>query len=265
VSLGDENPMVRFAAVSALEYASPQIKIKYLPKLLKDSNIRVRTEAAKILAPYGKDIEKTALSADLNYAIKSYVEAQGAVAETPAAHMNLGNLYITIGEPGKAQMEYEIALDLDSLFVPGYANLADLYRAKGDESMARKILERGLKIFPDNASLNFALGLSLVRQKQLERSLVYLDKATYGDTSPRYYYVYFIALNTAEKPRKAVLILKKGLKRYPNDESLLIQAVQLYQKKNQVGKARVYARRLTELVPENRDYQNLLSGIDASR
>jgi Flp pilus assembly protein TadD len=73
----------------------------------------------------------------------------------------------------------------------------DLYRSRGNETEAEKVLRQATKVIPDDAHAHHALGLSLVRQKRTTESIEELHKAsTLNPNNARYAYVYVVALNS---------------------------------------------------------------------
>ena len=99
------------------------------------------------------------------------------------------------GEMVAAEQEYRAALQLDTRFVPAWANLADLMRLQGREAEAETILRQGLELSPQDATLHHALGLSLVRQQRGPEALRELKRATDLDPrNERFAYVYEVAL-----------------------------------------------------------------------
>ena len=100
----------------------------------------------------------------------------------------------------KAEAELKTSLSLDPSFAPGAVNLADLYRAQNRDDEGERVLKDALSRSPDDASLEDALGLLMVRQKRGAQALDLLGAASRSDPgNARYAYVYAIALNDAGK------------------------------------------------------------------
>ena len=107
-------------------------------------------------------------------------------------------------------------------------NQADLYRAKGQDQLAIPLLKQALKIDPQNAATNYAMGLLMIRLKQLDKATDYLKiTATQTPENSHYNYVYAVALFESGKQELAVSILKKALQSNPND-SQIISALAAY-------------------------------------
>jgi tetratricopeptide (TPR) repeat protein len=125
--LGDPDPLVRRAALGALESLPPATRLGAAG--LEDPVRDVRLEAARVLA----DLSRTHLPEDraraLAGALAQYRAAQELTADLPEARLNLGLLAVRTGDATAAEAAYRQALALDPGFLPGYVNLADLYRA----------------------------------------------------------------------------------------------------------------------------------------
>ena len=188
--------------------------------------------------------------AQLDKAIAEYVESELVMAERPEAQVNLGNHYAARGATDRAVTAYETALELDSGFVPAYANLADLYRRSSDEAAAEEVLRRAIKISSDSADLRHALGLSLIRQQRLPDGVVELQRAAkLSPANPRYVYVYAVALNSTGKPKQAIMVLQGAHNAHPNDTDILSALVAFNRDAGNDRQAARYAEKLQVLLP----------------
>jgi Flp pilus assembly protein TadD len=99
----------------------------------------------------------------------------------------------------EAKTEFTSALSLDPSFTPAAVDLADLDRELGCETEGDRVLRDAIARSPNDASLQHALGLLLVRQGHgQEAALDRLATAARLDQSnARFVYVYAVALNDA--------------------------------------------------------------------
>ena len=166
----------------------------------------------------------------LEQAIAEYRQAQEVNAERPESHLNLGLLAMMTGNAQEAEREYRTALRLDPAFAPGYINLADLYRQQRQDASGEQLLHEGIKATGDNADLQYALGLLLVRQKRLDEALNYLRQAAaLADDNPHYVYVYALALEgTGDTPR-ALTVLTQANQRHPGNPEIIAALEKLQQ------------------------------------
>ena len=246
--LADESPMVRETTLTLLESAPPAIRVRLAFPLLSDPVRAVRIEAARVLAgiPGGElsDDQQALLENGQN----EYVAAQQAMAERPEAQTNLGNFHAAQGEFAEAVSAYKAALELNQRYVPAYANLADLYRSRGDETEAEKVLRQAVTVLPESGDIQHALGLSLVRQKRIGDAIESLEKAArYSPDNGRYVYVYAVALDSVGRTAQAILVLQGAHHQHPADRDILNALVTFHRKLGNEKAAREYAGKLTRL------------------
>ena len=124
-------------------------------------------------------------------------------------------------------------------------NLADLYRASGREADSEVLLRNALSTAFDKAPIQHTLGLSLVRQKKMSLALEMLQAAAHGESaSPRYVYVYGIALNSEGNPRQAIKELEKGLEQFPGDRQILSALASIHHEQGNEALAKKYQEQL---------------------
>lgn len=72
----------------------------------------------------------------------------------PEILVGKGNALIMLGKEPEAAISFQKAIQLNQRYMPAYAALADLYKKSGQIDAARRLLDYGLKIEPQNKSLN---------------------------------------------------------------------------------------------------------------
>ena len=227
-AVGDADPLVRRAALAALELLPPDARIAPAVPLLGDPVRIVRIEAARVLAAVRPEALSQDTRAVYERAAADFVAAQRANADRPESLTNLGTFFAARRRVADAEREFRAALALDRAFVPAYVNLADLYRAEQREPDVRSVLEEGLKAVPDDAALHYALGLALVRAKRPAEALTHLERAAArAPDNARFVYTYAVGLHSAGRPREAAAVLEKGLARHPNDPDMQQFLVQI--------------------------------------
>lgn len=260
--LESEDARTRVAAVDALQRLAPAARAPLLLPLLDDPVRAVRIQAAAQLAPVPAERLDADDRARLARGIEEYVAAQELNADQPEANLNLGVLYVGLGELDRARRSYRQALRRSPWFVPGYVNLADVYRLEGDDASGEQVLRSGLKAVPDSAELHYALGLSRVRQRDLPGALASLERAAELDTgNPRYSYVLAVALASAGKQRNALRVLDEAHRRHPGDREILIALITYYRDAGDRDTAAAYARRLVALDPRDPGARALLDQL----
>jgi tetratricopeptide (TPR) repeat protein len=245
--VADRDPLLRGAAVAALENAEPSDRVRLLAPRLADSMLAVRIEAARALAGMASQVPE-AMKPAFTRALQEYIDVQMFNADRPESWSNLGALYAQRGDGARAAEAYGRAIALDSAFVPAWVNLADFHRATGNETAAAAALRDGIRKSPDNASLHYALGLTLIRQRQMPGALAELKVAArLAPDDAHMGYVYGVALHDTGNAADGIRQLELVLKRNPDDLSVL-QALATYsQEAGRIGDANIYNLRLHDL------------------
>jgi Flp pilus assembly protein TadD len=261
-SLNDADPQVRLAAVDALANTEPAVRRQYLVRMLDDPVRGVRISAARALAgPAERELaanERSRFETVLGELTASYVYN----ADRPEGRFGLGNLYASRGDSGGAIAEYKRAIEIDPTFLAAYANLADVYRARGADGDAEAVLRQGIARNGHAAPLQFALGLTFVRQKRTAESLKALREASrLAPDDARFAYVYAVALNDAKRNSEALKVLADARKHHPYDRDVLTGLAYFTAQAGDRKQALGYAKTLHELDPENPTYERLIAQL----
>lgn len=241
----DANPLLRAAAVSALENTDPATRTRVLGPRLRDSVLEVRIGAARALA--GVSLPEQDREA-FGKALQEYIDVQMFSADRPESWTNLAGLYAQLHDRTRAMTAFGRALALDSAYVPAWVNMADYLRSIGEDGGAQAALESGLRKAPDAATLHYALGLTFIRQKQLPQALSELKAAAQlAPDDPGMSYVYAVALHDTGKPAEAIALLERTLAKHPQDRSVLEALVAYYRQSNDLAKATAASAALQEL------------------
>jgi tetratricopeptide (TPR) repeat protein len=257
--VADDSALVRRAAVRALSNSDPRTSVVTLAPLLHDPVRAVRLEAAEVVAGTPPDAVSSGVGLELNNSFDEYIASQELNADRPEAHLNLGLLYAKEHELAKAETELKIALSLDPAFAPAAVNLADLYRGQNRDKEGEQILRDAMSRSPDDASLQHALGLLMVREKRSAQALALLAAAARIDpNNARYAYVYAIALKDAGQANAAIETLTRSVDAHPYDRDSLAALVTFLEQAGDPAKALVYARRLGDLEPASPEVHRML-------
>jgi len=261
--VADDSPLVRRAAAHALSNSDPTASAKALAPLLSDPVRSVRIETAEVLAGLPANNLPQNLTAAFARATDEYVSAQQLNADRPEAHLNLGLLYARENHFDKAEAELKTALSLDPSFAPAAVNLADLYRGLNRDQEGERVLKGAIDRAPNDASLEHALGLLMVRQKRIAPALDMLAAAARNEpANARYVYVYAVALNDAGQTKAAIETLENSVKVHPYDRDSLAALVTFLEQSGDPTKALTYAKRLDELEPGNPEVHRMLEGLN---
>jgi tetratricopeptide (TPR) repeat protein len=263
-ALGDADPLVRRAAVAAIESLPPDQRSPLAAALLSDPARIVRIEAARVLAVVRPETLDPTARAAYERTAAELVAAQRVNDDRPEARTNLGTYFAARGRVPAAEAELRAALALDPTFVPAYVNLADIYRAEQREPDVRRVLAEGLTAVPDDASLHFALGLALIRAQRPAEGIAHLERAAArAPENARFAYTYAVGLHSTGKPREAVAVLEKALRRRPNDRDVLLALIMFDRDQGAVEPALRYAERLAAQYPDDPEAQRLVAELRA--
>ena len=264
LALGNGDPLVRRAAVTALESLPPAERLTLALTPLSDPSRLVRIEAARVLAPIRPETLDQASRAAYERAAADFVAVQRTNDDRPEARTNLGTYFATRGRVTAAETELRAALALDPTFVPAYVNLADLYRAEQREPDVRRVLAEGLTTAPDDASLHYSLGLALVRAQRTTEALTHFARAAArAPDNARFVYTYAVSLHSTGKPREAIAVLDKALRRHPNDRDVLMALAAFNRDQGAFDQALRYAERLAQQYPDDPEARQLLAQLRA--
>lgn len=248
---GDTDPMVRRGALAGSRGLSLDRRLPLALPLLSDPVRAVRIEAARALA--GTPLTELDASGRvrLEEGFREYAAALRVSEDHPATLTMLGEFYASTGQFGEALEAYQGALALDSTWLPAYLNLADLYRAVGQDRDGVILLEQALDMAPHDANLLHARGLQLIRLGQTGEAAEYLrGAAERAPENPRYTYVLAVLRNSEGDSEQALAVAASGLDRHPYDTGLLSLMVALHLDRGEPELARAYADRLEAVAPD---------------
>ncbi|PMG37074.1 deca-heme c-type cytochrome [Vibrio splendidus] len=241
-----DDEMIRLGAVQGSSGFPFTDRWQILEPLLKDPVLSIRSETAGALVrnwgemnPLQKDQIKPAL--------EEYIEIQQFNADRGFGRTNLGNVYRDLGQYQKAIEFYQGAIEIEPYFENSYANLADLYRAQGNEAKALSTLKQGIEAQPKSSVLPYSTGLSLLRVKDYEQATDYLKQAAEtAQTDPQYWYVYGLAIEKSDV-LAASQSLNKAYQFSRNPQHLYAQCEILARNRHIPGAAKAFEQCISSL------------------
>jgi len=260
--VGDDSALVRRAAARALSSSDPSTRASVVEPLLDDPVRAVRIEAAELLAGTPTDTLPPDVAEAFHQATEEYIAAQQLNDDRPEAHMDLGLLYAKENRLDRAEAELTTALSLDPAFAPAAVDLADLYREQNRDQDGERILQDAIGRAPDDASLQHALGLLMVRERHPAQALDLLAQAAQLDPgNARYAYVYAVALNDAGQARDAIKALETSIQIHPYDRSSLAALASFLKQAGDPVQALSYAQRLQTLDPDDPEVRSMVKEL----
>ncbi len=228
--LKNSDPLLRRAAVSALQPAPPPLRWQILSPHLQDDSRLVRYQLAQTLADVLHQLPD-AERQKLMPLIDEYRASLALSEDSPATQLAIASLELGLGEPEKALAAYRQALRIEPDFVPALLNLAEFYRVTGEENKSLPLYRQALEVAPDSGAANHSYGLFLIRQKQHQAALPYLKAAVaQADAQPRFAFVYAVALDSQGQTQAAVDVLTAAAARWPNQYDSLLTLIHYLEK-----------------------------------
>jgi len=263
---GDPDPLVRMAAVDVLSTLPEAQRLRVLAPRLADPVRAVRIEAARALATAPENALPPGDRARLATSLAEWEQVQRFNADTAGARLSLGALFAERGDVERARQEYEAARRLEPYFAPAAVNLADLYRVQGRDDAGERVLREALARTPDVASLHRALGLLLVRRKNMPEALAEIRRAAeLAPDDPDAQYTLAVALYSSGQPRAAVDLLDRTSRAHPGDRAVLAALVNYVRESGNLARAQELAERLVDVSGSDPSAQALLDEIRRAR
>ena len=264
-SISDPDPLIRYAALSALFVADENTTIELAVPRLNDSVRLIRVTAAFQLARIPPEYLGKAGISQRDKVLEEYRQTQMINADHPSAHMNLGILALNQGDYAAAETSYRKALEVEPALTTAYVNLADLYRVLGRDQEGEQILRDAIAQSPDMAAVHYALGLNLVRKGNHDEAMKFLEQAAgLEPENARYAYVFGVGLHSTGEQQEAVIHLEQALKENPFDRDLLYSLATFNQELGEREQALEYAEKLVEHYPSDQSYQQLIQYLKST-
>lgn len=247
----DTDPLVRLAAVAAVDGADADTILAIAGSRLADPLRAVRIEATNAVAGVPSARLDAPAAAARARALDDYRAAAAANADRPEVHLAVGLVEAKLGRAAEAERAIATAVRIAPWYVPGYVNLADLYRATNRDGEGETLLRRAVAIAPDSAEAHHALGLLLVRQRRLDDAIVELTRAATLRPTARNAYVLGIALHSSGQTARALDVLAVAQEQHPSDRDLLVALVTIERDRGGTAAARRHADALVALAPDD--------------
>ena len=245
--LRSKKPETRLAALKALESFPLQLRVRETFKLLDDSDMPVRIEAARQLSFVDKGKLDTTTALKLQNEIQEYKKTLLFNADRAESQTALATLYTNLKEYDKAEQAYLEALRIQKKFVPAYVNYASFLHKSNRDDKAYKQLQKGLQEVGDSAALYHSLGLYYTRHKESTKALESLKKAAdLEKNSATYQYVYAVALSQTDT-KGAIKILESSLAKHTGDVRTLYALAYYYKKIGNSKQAELYQKRADKI------------------
>jgi predicted CXXCH cytochrome family protein len=221
-ALASPEPLIVYGAVLGASELPLAERAPLLFSVLEHPRRLVRIAAAKALAgvPAGELDGKARVLIESAF---SEVEQSFLLgASRPDVLVAQSSFELSRGKVGLAEAALNAALKLAPCFAPAHLNLADLARARQDETSAVREIHAALACDPQNAFAYHALGLAEVRAGDKRAAVNDLKKAVaLAPSDARFSYVLAVASADLGDVPEAVKVLEAALPTHGDDRELL--------------------------------------------
>ncbi len=232
----DPDPLVRLASARSLSLIPPEKRQAPIRSLRTDPLLGIRFEIAR------------------EERQKEYIQRLAQDADQPEALLHIGLFHQRRNERTRALEAYRRSISLDPRFYPARIHLAALL----DPVQSEVTLREAVRTSPKSGAPPHALGLLLVRNRQPDKALPWLERAaSLEPDQSRYAYAYALGLREAGQQARAIALLRETLARHPNDEQILFALATMLRDRGLHQAARNLVDRLVLLAPWNPTYRAL--------
>ena len=247
-ALKAESALIRHTAVEvAASLLTPAQQATVLAPLAQDAVRTVRLAATWQLLQLPSQIQPVAT--ERMRLIREYEHAQNAMLERAESHYNLAGIYQLTERHAEVLPALQRARAMDPTFFPALIMLAQMQEQTNEPQTALRLLQETIEHYPQDASLQHALGLMLVRQGEHQRALQAFRKANLlAPEQPTYGYVLAVALHDAGQQGQALELLESLLKQKPSDRRLRLALISYLRNAGDESRA---AELIAELAAQN--------------
>ena len=260
-AIKDPSPLVRAAAVDALQHAQTRETLQALVEATGDDYRLVRVRAVASLIGYKTFSVDEADKTKVEAALKEYLTSIQSRPDQWSSHYNLGNAYLSLGDPKMAIASYNTALKLEPRAVPALMNESMAYAQLGETKKADELLQKALKIAPDNAAASFNMGLLKAEQKDMKGAEKYLKAALKADPQMAQAAYNLCVITSKDRINEAVTWCRRAAELRPQDPKYAYTLAFYLNQKGERDEAVRTLKAITEKYPGYKDAEMLLKEI----
>ena len=156
--IGDDDPLVRAAAIAVQRGAPPTDRIQRLVPAFEDPMRSVRIAAARAFLDTPVARLPTRIAEAARNATGEWRASLFAKADFPETHMVIGGAALVLRNPRAAELAFRETVRLDPQRVEAWAMITRILAATGDPDGARAALDHALAANPSSEVLQSLLG-----------------------------------------------------------------------------------------------------------
>ncbi len=171
--------------------------------------------------------------------------------KNPRLYNNLGNIYFKRGETEKAGTQYKKSLELNPGYLIARVNLAVLSLKHGEPEDALRLLQDGMKEYPENADLHSGIGIYELRKGKIGEAVNHFRKAIdiQGESPVFYNNLAYAYAESNEYLNEALKLAKEALKTNPQNAVFIDTLGWIYFKKGMFDESTGYLSAALEISP----------------
>nr|WP_315856753.1 tetratricopeptide repeat protein [Rhizobium leguminosarum] len=259
MAAADADPLVRLGAAEAAGNIAPERRLEAIGDLLGDATRAVRVAAANALASTPPDLfgDRQGHFESAVADLRAYVETNGDVAETQSSY---GLFLFARQRTAEAEAAFKRAISLDPTLEAMRINLAEFYRASGQNDRSEHTYAEAIRMAPERADLRYGHALSLVRKQALTDAIVELEEAVRLDPqNSRYKTTFAVALDSTGRTGEALDRLDGWAA--GGDADIIGLALQYSLKLRRLPEALKHAEDLAQLRPQDPQISGLIGQL----
>lgn len=201
-----------------------------------EKNSRVLGQRARALAGLGRSAE----------AITQFEDAILMDYQNCENHFQFATYLMKLGKSGRGQTEFSVAKQFCPVsYMPViYRNLAVSGIKLGKPDEARRWVEEGLGIFPDDSYLIGLKGMLIARENPAAAESLFVESHLAGNASPEFLIQYGLLLVNAGRAVEAAAVFEKALAQAPGDVEARTLLAETYDRAGKYAEAEEIVRKL---------------------
>jgi predicted CXXCH cytochrome family protein len=262
----NSDPLFRLGAAQAAGNLPFELRLEAIGKLLADETRAVRVAAVTALGNASTADLLGDQRRDFDVAVenlRAFVQANSDMAEA----QNIYGLFL-MGQrqASKAETVLRSAIALDSSLAGAHANLAELYRATGQQEKSESTYAEAIRISPEDPMLRYGHALSLVRANNMGAAIGELEASVrMAPGNAQYRTTLAVALDSVGRTDDAFELLGEALVNGSADANLLGVAIPYGLKLRRYPETLRLAEELARLQPDNKPLAKLIVQLRAAR
>lgn len=244
-ALNDASPLVRYSALMEFRSTAPQQRQALAVRASNDPTRLLRIGAAQLTIGLDINTLQTGEQAALKQSQSELETMLNTNSDFATGRLQLGDYYMQKNDLKTAIKHYNMAINLDSLLLPVYSNLASAYSLNGENEKALKTLNTYVRFDPASARPYFLRALIYFEMNQKEKAENDLIKATQLDRKDSRIKYNLATYYFQEKQyNKAVPVIKEAINIEPQNPDYKYLLALIYQAQ---GKTEAYQLIMNEL------------------